>query len=115
MNIEILQVKRGENECVILKVLKSCNLWPYIIFNTAYDSLGQISNENRKSYYFPNMSANKGDYIVLYSGFGKNYVSRNQKGTNTIFLYWNLQYSVWNNAKDTALLVQINDFKKVTV
>jgi hypothetical protein len=119
MNIEIMSaVEKGAmgNECIVLKVKNNTdNMGNYLLSDTTYLEDKTVSNELRHIYWFPNKEVAKGDYIVLYTGKGKNKSSMNNENTHTHVLYWNLNITVWNKDGDRAVLFNIKErtFTKV--
>lgn len=64
---------------------------------------------------FPNLNVKRGDYIVLYTCKGEYETFVNKTGSRTHKLYWGFESNIWNNGCDEALLVKVDDFKKVKV
>lgn len=115
MDLSIIKVERQQGERIILYVENNCNTWPYILFDTTYDEEGRVTNLNRHSFIFPNLDVNTGDFIVIYTGNGKNNSFRNKRGTTTHALYWGLDVNIWNSSQDSALLVKVEEYKRVNV
>lgn len=114
MDLTILEISK-EKEYVLMRAEKDQNLWPYILFDATFDDTGQSSNINRHSFIFPNLNVNRGDFIVIYTCEGLYEVFDNTAGTRTHKLYWGFGGNIWNNGCDEALLVKVDDFKKVKV
>lgn len=115
MELKIRNVDRKDPERVILQVDETCNVWPYILFDTTYDEKGNPTNLNRHSFIFPNKNVMKGDFIAIYTGKGETKEYRNQGGTTTHVFYWGLDSNVWNNEQDSALLVKVEEYKRYNV
>lgn len=115
MEIIINKVIREEDERIILSVTEDCNLWPYILMDTAYDENGRVSNINRHVYIFENQNVKCGDYVVVHTGKGENTTFTNKKGTTTFSYFWGFDSSVkmWNNVIDRALIVKVAEYKNV--
>ena len=64
---KIADASLADKERVIIKVLKTCNLNRYILFDTTYDENGIRSDKHRHVYVFPNLIVNEGDFIWLYT------------------------------------------------
>ncbi len=114
MDLKILEIQK-EKEYVLFRVERDQNLWPYILFDATFDETGQSSNINRHSFIFPNLNVKRGDFIVLYTCKGKYETFVNKTGSRTHKLYWGFESNIWNNGCDEALLVKVDDFKKVKV
>lgn len=112
IKIRLLLDKNGNNERIVLDVVKKTNLERFIIFDTTYDENGVESDKNRHSFIFPCKDVEKGDIIVLYTKKGKNRTTTNHKGVPLHIYYWGLDCQVWNNDEDEALLVHVDDFER---
>jgi len=112
MDLKIVKVSKTEPEYLVLQVERDHNLWPYILFDTAYDGEGNVTNKNRHSFLFPNLNVKKGDFVIVYTKVGESKSFRNTAGTVTHELYWGLDVNVWNHAKDEVLLVHVDDYKR---
>ena len=114
MDLKILDIKK-DKEYVLFRAEKDQNLWPYILFDATFDETGLSSNINRHSFIFPNLNVKRGDYIVLYTCKGEYETFVNKTGSRTHKLYWGFESNIWNHGCDEALLVKVDDFKKVKV
>lgn len=112
IKIRSLLDKKGDNERIVLDVVKKTQLGRFIIFDTTYDEDGVESDKNRHSFIFPSKDVEEGDIIILYTKKGKNRTTTNQKGVPLHFFYWGLDCKVWNNNEDEALLVHVDDFER---
>ena len=117
MDMKLLRIlDQGTNEeRLVLKAIRSCNLNEYIVFDTTYDENGVASNKHRHLYVFPYIDVEADDTVVLYSKKGKYSTIKNENGTTSHFFYWNLDIHVWNNEGDTAYLLHYDavDMKKM--
>lgn len=113
MDLEIVDVRRGENECLVLKVVNDCNLWPYLLLDTTFDDSGMVSNINRHVYIFENYNVSSGDFVVIFSQKGKNRHFVNKTGSKTHAYYWGYEdgVNIWNGNGDKALLIKASEFK----
>lgn len=113
MELEILKVVREDTERIVIRVLEDCNLWPYILM-VSLDS--NYPNASRRAYIFENYNVRKGDYIVIYTGVGETRHFNNRISTTTHEYFWGNNDSIRLWRRDaTALLVKVDDFKKVQV
>lgn len=114
MDLKIQEIKdRGnDEERLVLRVLKDCNLNRYLVLDTTYDNEGYISNKNRHVYVFANVLVKKDDYVVLYTKVDNDAVQNNADGTTSYFFHWNMQNHVWNNEQDIAYLVHYDDWDR---
>lgn len=87
MDIKIQEIldRGNDEERLVLRVLKNCNLNSYLVLDTTFDNAGNISNRNRHVYVFANVSVKKDDYVVLYTKVGNNVVQNNADGTTSYF------------------------------
>lgn len=115
MDIKIQEIldRGNDEERLVLRVLKNCNLNSYLVLDTTFDNAGNISNRNRHVYVFANVSVKKDDYVVLYTKVGNNVVQNNADGTTSYFFYWNMQSHIWNNEQDIAYLVHYDEWDRL--
>ena len=111
---KIADASLADRERVIIKVLKTCNLNRYILFDTTYDENGIRSDKHRHVYVFPDLIVNEGDFIWLYTKQGAYHAHDNKSGTKTHNLYMNLKTTIWNNSGDTAYLLHYDDWNSVS-
>lgn len=112
MHIQILKVKDAgdlDNEKIILKANRACDISWYILFDNTYDDAGNISNLWRHLYIFPKIQVKAGDFIWLYTKAGTNSSRGNNSNTTTYLLYWGLEETIWNRENDTAHLIKYID------
>lgn len=107
MDVKISRIlNRGtDDERLVLKVLRNCNMNEYVVFDTTFDENGVVSNKHRHLYVFPQIDVKANDTVVLYTKRGTYSTIYNDNGTTSYFFYWNLDIHVWNNEGDTAYLL----------
>ena len=118
MHLQILKVRdQGdlENERIILKASKDCEISWYILFDNTYDDDGELSNLWRHMYIFPKIQVKAGDFIWLYTKAGNDINRGNNSNTTTHLLYWGLDETIWNKGNDKAHLVKYVDSQSVDV
>lgn len=116
MNIKITEIHNRGNynqEYVELQVTADCNLGDYAIYDTSYSG-GKESNIFPHFFRFPNQQVKSGDSIKLYTrpeyyipGFPKFPYSF------TKTFYWCSEHAIWNNRKDQAYLIKIEETQTV--
>lgn len=114
MHIQIIKVKDAgdlDNERIIFKATKSCNINWYVLFDSTYESDGTPSNLWRHLYIFPDLEVEEGDFIWLYTKKGQNRQRTNNSQTTTHELFWGLGNTIWNNGvtHDVAHLIKYVD------
>lgn len=114
MDIKIQGIldRGNDEERLVLRVLKDCNLCRYLVLDTTYDKEGNVSNKNRHVYAFGDVPVLKDDYVVLYTKEGNDVRRTNANGTTSYFFYWNMLSSVWNNERDIAYLVHYDEWDR---
>lgn len=120
MHLEILKVLDAgelENERVVLKATRDCNISWYILFDNTYESDGTSSNLWRHLYIFPDLNIKEGDFIWLYTKKGQNKHRINRSNTITYELHWGLGNTIWNNGNpnDVAHLIKYVDSQSIKV
>ncbi|QBO59550.1 hypothetical protein [Chryseobacterium salivictor] len=105
-----------ESERVNLTVVEDCNLNHYILIDTTYSGEDTISNKIRHTHWFNSQKVKKGDEVVLYTKTGKTKIEDINNGINKRYtMYWKLGNSVWNNAGDAAVLLEVTAWKTTMV
>jgi len=120
MTFEITHVENGatpNEEIVWLKATAPINTKGYAVVDRTFDESGELSNEFRHIYFFPEIILETDQKILLYSGTGKNGIA---KFTNThkehYRLFWGSETCVWNdNGGDTATLINFIKVNSKTV
>jgi hypothetical protein len=118
MKVEIRGVADSgthEKERLILDVKEDDNIGDYLITDTSYTSDGKVSNKLRHPYWFIDKKVKKGDVVVLYTKKGNYSETKNANGSTTYFYYWGLDSSVWNNDKDCAVIMHIDEWNAKSV
>lgn len=115
MDLQLVSIKdRGnENERLVMRALRKCNLNEYIVLDTTYDEDGIVSNKHRHVFVMPDIEVNGGDFIWLYTHHGDYHTHNNKSQTITHNIYWNLDINVWNNDGDKAYLIHYDDWGSV--
>lgn len=99
-----------EDERIVIDVVAdSKEQENYILFDTTYDDKGKVSNKHRHPFFFKTSQLKKDEVILIYTKKGEDHPGKSSKGTRMDVLYWGLDTCVWNNDKDNALLVHVDD------
>jgi hypothetical protein len=116
MSLELVKIHghgKQNEEVVELSVLKDCDLSKFMIADTTFgESEKSISNKLRHIYWFATKEVKKGDYVLLYTGKGKNESYDNQGGTKTHKIHWGLNMAVWNDAGDLGILFSLQSWTR---
>ena len=115
MDLQLIKIadRGNDNERLIMKAIRKCNLNEYIVLDTTYDENGIVSNKHRHVFIMPNINVNEGDFIWLYTCEGKYHTHSNNSKTITHNLYWGLDIHVWNNDGDKAYLIHYDDWNSI--
>jgi hypothetical protein len=111
MTVEIRYIKdpgKLDDERLVLKVLKDCDIGMYLTFDSTYTEDGQVSNLVRHPYWFPDKRVKAGDLIVLYTKTGAKSQTKNKNGSTSHFFYRGLERTIWNKSGDCAVLFEIS-------
>ena len=89
MDVKISRIlNRGtDDERLVLKVLRNCNMNEYVVFDTTFDENGVVSNKHRHLYVFPQIDVKANDTVVLYTKRGTYSTIYNDNGTTSYFFY----------------------------
>ena len=117
MDLQLINISDRDNddERLIIKVIRKCNLNEYIVIDTTFDEEGIVSNKHRHVYIMPDIDVEEGDFVWLFSKEGVYQTHKNTSHTITHKLYWGLGVKVWNNEGDTAYLIHYDDWDKKAV
>lgn len=115
MDLKLVKIAdcKTDNERLIIRAVRACNLNEYIVFDTTFDEDGIVSNKHRHVFIMPNVSVNEGDFIWLYTRQGTYHTHNNKSNTITHNIYWGLNINVWNNDGDKAYLIHYDDWGSV--
>ena len=115
MDLKLIKIadRGNDNERLIMRAVRKCNLNEYIVLDTTYDEEGIVSNKHRHVYIMPNIDVNEGDFIWLYTREGRYHTYNNNSNTITHNIYWGLDIHVWNNDGDKAYLIHYDDWNSI--
>lgn len=113
MNVAIRSIRSAgnlENERMVLKVLKDCDIGRYLTFDSTYTGEGKVSNLVRHPYWIPDREVKAGDLVIIYTKSGKQSQRTNSDGSTSHFFYRGLERTIWNQSGDCAVVVEIADW-----
>ena len=115
MDLELIRIadRGNDNERLIMRAIRKCNLREYIVLDTTYDEDGTVSNKHRHMYIMPDINVNEGDFIWLYTREGRYHTHNNDSKTITHNIYWGLDIHVWNNDGDKAYRIHYDDWNSI--
>lgn len=92
MDLKLIKIadRGNNNEILVIRAIRKCNLKEYIVFDTTYDEDGIVSNKHRHVCVMPYLYVNEGDFIWLYTREGKYHTHNNDSKTLTHNIYWGL-------------------------
>lgn len=112
-NIEIQYILDGaipNRERVMFKVNYNDNAGFYIALLTTEITYNTVSIIPKTVFWFPNQQVQTGDYIFLYTGLGINTKFTNKLGTTSYNFYWNSKLTLFNNQKDSIVLMKADSW-----
>ena len=115
MDLKLIKIadRGNDNERLIMRAVRKCNLNEYIVLDTTYDEDGIVSNKYRHVYIMPDINVNEGDFIWLFTREGRYHTYNNNSNTITHNIYWGLDIHVWNNDGDKAYLIHYDDWNSI--
>lgn len=115
MDLKLVKIADGNtnDERLIIRAMRPCNLNEYIVLDTTFDEDGIVSNKHRHVFIMPDISVNAGDFIWLYTHQGTYHTHNNDSRTITHNIYWGLETHVWNNDGDRAYLIHYDDWGSI--
>lgn len=114
MNVEIRSIRNPgelEDERLVLRVLRDCDIGRYFTFDTTYTEDGRVSNLVRHPYWFPDKEVKAGDLVVVYTKTGRQSQKVNNDGSTSHFFYRGIDRTIWNQERDCAVVLEISDWK----
>ena len=121
MDLKVIGIRNaGESmERLLIRVVKDCNLRGYIIIDNTYDEKGTLLNVNRHIYVFPDVNAEEGDIIRVYTKKGINSTTKGSFGKESVLyrnFYWGFDkdITVWNKGGDTPFLLHYDEVEPDT-
>lgn len=98
-------------EFVDLLATSDCQIGEHILADTTYKNENTVSNKLRHTYWFPNKEIKSGEYVRIFTGSGSAGTVISPNGSTIHKLYWGLKTAVWNDEGDSAVLMQIAEWK----
>lgn len=118
MNVKIVRtIDRGvaSKERIHLSVLADTNLSFYAVFDTELLATGRVVAIPKHAYWFSDTPVKAGDHVILYTGPGKESVSKRNDGSTNYFFHWGMKNTLWSRATDCAVLLQIDEWETSNV
>lgn len=114
----VVNASKPSEEIVWLEVTADMNIAGYAIIDRTFNLEGNITNEFRHIFLFPNLGVKKGDWIRLITGRGSYTKTPIEKKPNSYIhsLYWGSDICVYNdNGGDTVSLIRYTGIKSEIV
>lgn len=114
MSLEILGIAdRGvpNTERLNFRATIDMTLSHVAIFATSYATPSSITRIPRYTYWFPPKLVKAGDYVILFTGTGRDYDSKNTAGTMNHLFYWGLPQVAFAREPDCAVIVDIRTWR----
>lgn len=111
MALKILMVENGStpnDEVVRLMATTKMNVLGYAIVDRTFDENGLVSNEFRHIYVLPDITLEKDQELMVFTGTGKNGKRKYSDSEREYFeCYWGSDQCIWNDkGGDTATLIR---------
>jgi hypothetical protein len=95
-----------EREYIIIRVNNNIDdLSNFILIDNTFDQSGNITNNHRHLYRFPQAVAMRGDLIFLYTRSGKNELTFDGRGNPIHRVFWGQGNCVWNDIPNEAVQI----------
>lgn len=99
----------SNKERVALTVAVESNLAYYAVILSSYlPGRQQIHSERLSVYWFSPAIVKPGDFVILYTGPGRNAPESRPDGGTNHFYHWGLPNTVFNNSESCAILLEIS-------
>ena len=93
-----------DNERLVLRVLRDADIGDYMLIRTGFEG-GQVTTEVSNTFWFPNNTVNRGDFVVVYSKSGKSTTKPMSDGCTMYFFYWEQTSPLWNDERFAPVLL----------
>lgn len=111
MSLKIEAVENASTpngERIRIRASVKMNVKGYAIVDRTFDVVGNVSNEFRHFYALPDVTLEKNQELILFTGKGKNGLTEYDKSEKVFYAcYWGSGDCVWNDqGGDTATLIK---------
>ena len=116
MTMRITSIKdRGDidKERIVMSVEKEVDVGSFLMLQTGVRNDSPTTGV-RKTFWFSDQTASKGDLVVLYSKKGAKKQKQNPSGITTHFFYWGESASLWSGIDRAAVLVEADSWQGFT-
>lgn len=96
-------------ERIILKALKEVDIGDYAIFRSIV-SEGSPTPGWKGAYWFPDITVNANDLIVLYTKGGSHSTKALADGRTAHFFYWGRDEAMWGDKRHGAVIVLVSEW-----
>lgn len=113
MSLKITRIEKndsGSSEYIMFRAEEDLQLSSYAVIDTTYSN-AQVSNLNRHFYRFPNKTVKKGEYVILYTQKGKDFLGKTKLSNVCHYFYWGLAKEILNN--DDVESIQVLKVKTI--
>jgi hypothetical protein len=114
MKLEIVQIAGAgvpNQERIQLSVKQPVvSLAYFVVLKTVIVGEGILSG-SAAAFWFPSVSVNPGDQVILYTSAGSRSSQANPLGGTNHFFYWGLPNTLFNGPADAALVLAVQDWQ----
>jgi hypothetical protein len=105
----------AERECLVVEIVKDCDLGDYVVLDSTYRSDHQLSNKHRHIFRFESKQVKAGDQVLLWTKAGVDKVVQDEGSLLAHHYHWGLASAIWNDEGDSAQLLQLADVQSFLV
>lgn len=116
MDLRIIGIRDAgsPSERLLLKAVRDCSLYGYVILDNVYDDSGELSNAFRHVFVFPKDEVKKDEYIRVWTKKGQPHISQSTFNMQPAVYHnyyrgFDADMTVWEMKEDTSFLLHVDD------
>lgn len=109
MKLNLLDIKDGgviEQQRVVMVAIEDCDLGHYMLAIAPRISENSFSSKVSVIKWLNNIALKKGDFVVVYFKGGETKSKKNDNGSTTYFLYWDIERSISDFSNSCCVLLE---------
>ncbi|MBD9479854.1 hypothetical protein [Pseudoxanthomonas sp. PXM02] len=84
-----------KNERILIRANDEVDIGDYVLMRSKKNLSGDATSGPKSAFWFPDVTINKGDLVVVYTRAGNPSVKRLKSGVDAHFFYWRKERPIW--------------------